>query len=43
MALAYCANTVRIVSVVMSPNDIRERSGVSPPIRRLAVVSKPCL
>jgi hypothetical protein len=35
---AYCANAVRIESVVMSPNDIRGRSLVSPPAMRVAGV-----
>jgi hypothetical protein len=37
---AYCANAVRIESVVMSPNDIRARSLVAPPATKVAIASK---
>ncbi len=40
MGFGDCANAVRIESVVMSPNDIRDRSLVSSPAMRAAIASQ---
>jgi hypothetical protein len=40
MGFAYCAKAMRMVSVVVSPSDIRDTSPASPPEMTVAIASK---